>query len=217
MRSYRCDRCGSHFANSSPTDPPQNPASDPGEFGLTSKMPIVYKKRIVVVEVDLCGPCVTSLSKWMSTLEASAIDCLSVVRGQRDAANLQIDGYRKVIDAAKRLDRNYVKWELLGLAGVDMLDALIQLHEAEAVIAKKPVGERQRCQETMASDFVCGEHLPCKIHHILACSYCGAFDEPVHREGCAFLKKRKCECGGEDNAIGCIPGCPAYIKRKENS
>lgn len=71
MRSYKCDRCGAHFANSSPTDPPPSPTSDPGEFGLTNKMPIAHKKRIVVVEVDLCGPCVTSLSQWMSSTQAN--------------------------------------------------------------------------------------------------------------------------------------------------
>jgi hypothetical protein len=50
---------------------------------------------------------------------------------------------------------------------------------------EKPKGERARCHETMASDFVCGEYLPCKVHpvekRVDRCPKCGIpVDNVVH-------------------------------------
>lgn len=65
---YFCDRCLKSFAESTPFDR-ADAKDDSVARGATLLLPVVAKKKVRFGQKDLCGSCVTALSKWMEGKE----------------------------------------------------------------------------------------------------------------------------------------------------
>ncbi len=65
---YYCDRCQKAFAQSTPFETVVK-NDDSVARGATILMPWVEKKRVKFQQKDLCGGCVSALSKWMNQKE----------------------------------------------------------------------------------------------------------------------------------------------------
>lgn len=67
--------------------------------------------------------------------------CIKVLK-ERDAALLQIEAMKPVVDAAVKLDQAYPKWFDLGLKGIDIQNAL-EVYYLRAARAVAPLSEKQ--------------------------------------------------------------------------
>lgn len=70
------------------------------------------------------------LDSARESYKRSETKCAALAQGWEDA-NRQVEAMRKVVEAAKRLDQNYVNWGNLGLAGIAMQDALTEMAALE--------------------------------------------------------------------------------------
>jgi hypothetical protein len=74
MRTYNCDRCGEKMPRKSePFKSPTSPISNEDlEQGVTLPLPlkvdsgVAFPGGFAFPHIDLCGPCVESLWKWLS-------------------------------------------------------------------------------------------------------------------------------------------------------
>lgn len=88
-----------------------------------------------------CGGRFDSTKHQMTCVAPTLID-------HRDAEitrlNLQVEAMRKVVEAAKAIDDTYIDWKKIGLAGVQMLDALTEYGVMELRRSDKRVEEPQK-------------------------------------------------------------------------
>lgn len=68
MRAYSCDRCGEKMPRKAePFRSPKVPISKENvEQGATLPLPLLIEGGFDFPEIDLCGPCIESLWKWLS-------------------------------------------------------------------------------------------------------------------------------------------------------
>lgn len=90
-----------------------------------------------------CRACTARLRAELADLRDGIMEevCIKVLK-ERDAALLQIEAMKPVVDAAVKLDQAYPKWFDLGLKGIDIQNAL-EVYYLRAARAVAPLSEKQ--------------------------------------------------------------------------